>query len=537
MSRRLTLLAAVFTLSLLGACSAPPQDEPPRREVRAVLGSDPASLSLLGKMDTNTEILAAQITDSLVQYDAHLELVPRVAESWELSDDRRTLTFRLREGVRWHDGRPVTADDVVFTVEKVRQPATENRTYAPGFDQLRSIEAPDARTVVARYVEIHPDYLDGWRVPLIPRHLAGRDVDLLAGEFAARPVGCGPFRFVSYRVGQEIVLEANDDYWDGAPRIAGLVFKIYPEQATAFQALLLGEIDVLRASPDQWQSARELRAGRPLDHLVYSKIGVWPVVWNQNGSNPFFTDRRVRQAMMHALDRDAFIDKVVHGLARSGVTTFHPDTVWANPELAPRPYDPALAGRLLDEAGWRDADGDGVREKDGRPFRFTLLVPKSPMELTRQIVVWQQDAWSRIGVIAEIEELEFQAFRERRNAGRFEAASFNLAFTPGPDQFFDLFHSSAVDQGWNFFGLADPEIDALLERGRATFDPAERQRLYSALQRLLYEQEPIGCTLMFSTPVLFDRHLRGIEPTPLGIWLTTSGPRLWHWTEPVSTGG
>jgi peptide/nickel transport system substrate-binding protein len=501
--------------------------------VRTTLSADPASLSLLGKMDRSTEILAFQITDSLVQFDETLELRPRVAESWELSADRTTLTFRLRDGVRWHDGQPVTADDVAFTVETVREPATENRTYAPGFEGVSGIEAIDPRTVVAHYETIHPGFLEAWRVPLLPRHLAGRDADLLTGEFARHPVGCGPFRFVSYRPGQEIVLEANPDYWDGAPTIEELVFKIYPDQRTAYQALLLGELDLLKVSPDHWYEAMNSDAADRLDYEVFAPIGVYPLVWNQSGANPFFTDARVRKAMMYALDRETFIETVAHGQARPGVTVFHPDTTWADPQLEPRAYDPELAARLLDEAGWIDHDGDGIRDKDGAPFRFTLLLPVSTMELTRQIALWQQAAWAELGIDAEIERLEFQAFRERRDAGDFDAVSFYIGLTPDPDQFYDLFHSSAARDGWNFYGLNDPVIDELLDEARRTFDPERRRELYGQLQFELYEKEPIGWTFMFNTPILFDRRLRGVEPTPLGIWLTTKGPRLWHWAGPV----
>jgi peptide/nickel transport system substrate-binding protein len=232
---------------------------------------------------------------------------------------------------------------------------------------------------------------------------------------------------------------------------------------------------------------------------------------------------------MHALDRETFVETVAHGQARAGTTTFHPDTVWANPELEPRRYDPELAARLLDEAGWRDRDGDGLRDRDGRPFRFTLLMPTSTMELVRQIAVWQQDAWAQLGVAVEIERLEFQAFRARRDAGDFEAASFYIGLTPDPDQFYDLFHSSAAENGWNFYGLNDSNIDRLLDRARTEFDPERRRQLYNELQTELYENEPIGCTLMFNTPMVFDRRLRGVVGTPLGVWVTVRGPRLWHW--------
>ena len=513
--------------ALLLFCLACGADATHDDAVRALLSADPASLSLLGKMDVNTELVAAQITDSLVQYDAHLALVPRVAESWTIGDDRRTVTFRLRDGVRWHDGRPVVADDVVFSVEAARRPATENRTYASLLAEIESLAATDERTLEVHYGKLSPDFLEAWRLPLLPRHLAGADEDLLTGRYASHPIGCGPFRFVSYRTGQEIVLERNDDYWDGRAAVARLVLKIYPDQQTGFQALLLGELDFMRVSPDLLQQA-ESRNDARLGSLVYWPLSVWPVMWNLEG-NPFFGDARVRRALVHALNRDEFVEVVAHGQARTAVTTYHPDTEWADPTLAPRAYDPQLAARLLDEAGWIDSDGDGIRDKDGRPFRFTLLVPDSTMQLLQQIVVWQQHSWAAIGVAAEIERLEWQAFRERRDAGRFDAASFSISLTPSPDQT-DLYHSASRESGFNVYGLRDPAVDSLCERGRAEFDPQQRREIYRELQRILHEQEYVSAMFHFATPVLHDARLAGLAPSPLGLWVTVDGPRRWHWT-------
>jgi len=529
-SLRLAPWLAASLLFLAAACGSTPERSDRPITIRAHLSDDPASLSLIGKSDRNAEIVAVQITDSLVQFDPELNLLPRVAESWEISADRLTVTFRLREGVRWHDGRPVTAEDVVFTVNKVRDPAVENRSWAPPLAEIVSLEAPDPRTVVARYEKASPDFLEGWRVPLLPRHLAGRDEDLLTGEFSRHPVGCGPFRFVRYVPDQEIVLEANDDYWDGRPSIDRLIFKIYPDQGTAYQALLAGDLDIVTLTSGLWNEARARDDVDRFEAFAYSMLSVWTIFWNQDGSNPFFADARVRRAMVLALDRDSFAANVVHGQARPGITTYHPDTIWADPAIGPWPHDPAEAARLLDEAGWRDADGDGVRERGGSPFRFTLMIPASQQQLNDHIAVWLQQSWAEVGVAAEIEKLEWQAFRERRNAGRFHAATFSLTFTTSPDHY-DLYHSSARETGFNFYGLADPQIDRLCEEGRSSFDPDERRGIYYRLQERLHEQEPLTCLFYFSSPVLHDKRLKGVTPSPLDYWRTTRGPRLWRWAE------
>ena len=529
-SQRVTPWLAATALLLAVACGGGTEPSAQPVTVRAHLAADPASLSLIGKTDRNTEILAVQITDSLVQYDPEMNLLPRVAESWELSDDRLTVTFHLREGVRWHDGEPVTADDVVFTVNKARDPAVENRSWGPALRELVSVEALDPRTVRARYAEASPDFLETWRLPLLPRHLAERDADLLTGEFSSHPVGCGPFRFVRYTPGQEIVLEANDDYWDGRPGIDRLVFKIFSDQGTAYQALLAGELDIVTLTSGLWQEAQDQAGNERFEAFSYSILSVWTIVWNQDGSTPFFTDARVRRAMVMALDRETFAASVVHGQARPGITTYHPDTIWGDRALGPWPYDTAEAARLLDEAGWRDDDRDGQRQRDGQPFRFTLMIPASTQRLNDHIAVWLQQSWAEVGVAVEIEKLEWQAFRERRNAGRFHAASFSLTFTANPDQF-ELYHSDAREAGFNFYGLSDPEIDRLCEAGRREFDEDRRREIYRSLQARLHEQEPLTCLFYFSSPVLHDRRLRGVVPSPMDYYRTTQGPRIWRWAE------
>jgi peptide/nickel transport system substrate-binding protein len=517
-----------------GPGSAPAAADRPRT-VRALMSHDPPSLSLIGKIDRNSAILAAQLTDALVQYDERMVLEPRLAESYEFSEDRLTLSFRLRPGVRWHDGAEVTSADVVFSVEQVRDPVVENRTFAALFRDLVSLEAVDAHTVRARYSQARPDAIEAWRLPIIPRHRAESGSALLTGEFARHPVGCGPFRFVRYRSGEEIVLEANDDYWDGRPAIDRLVFRIYPDQRTGFQALLAGELDIMVVTPDLWLEARESDAAERLDDFTYYRLNLWHVGWNQDGSNPFFTDPRVRRAMLLALDRETFIATVAHGLARPAVTSYHPDLVWTDPTIAPLPYDPDEARRLLKAAGWTDSDGDGVRDQGGRPFRFTLTIHASTQGINDQMAAWQQQSWAEIGIEAEIEKLEWNQFRERRNAHGFQAAMAGISFTPGPDQF-ELYHSTERDGGFNHVGLADPEVDRLLELGRSTWDPAERRRIYFRLQRRLHELQPIGCLLHFATPVLHDARLEGIVPSPLDYWRTTRGPRVWRWV-PEDTGG
>ncbi len=526
---RATLAAAAAALLVLAvACGETARrDEAVRDDVRAAMAAFPTSLSLIGKTDTNSEIIARLVTDSLVQYDATLAPRPRLAESWDLAADGREVTFHLRKGVLWHDGTEVTASDVVFTVRKVREPATEARSAIGQFESVESIEAPDPATVRVRFKEPCADPLDPFTLPIVPEHVAGKDPDILTGRFAEHPVGCGPFRFVRAVPGREIVLEANPAYWDGAPSLRRITFTVLPDERTAYGALLRGDLDLLGVTPDVFRDAATNPQAARLRRFHYFMMSTWYVGWNGDGSNPFFTDPSVRRAIVLALDRPAFIGAVLGGLARPAVGTYHPDSAWANRSLEPWAYDPAEAARLLDAAGWRMRPG-GTRARDGVPFSFTLTVPAGSQEITDRIAAWFQESVRKIGVEVSIEKLEWRTFLDRRRAGKFDAVMARLNLSPSPDQF-ELYHSSSRGRGMNFMGLADAETDRLLEEGRRTVDPAARRKIYDRLQVRLHELEPLSCLFGFAAPVLVDRRLEGVEPSPLGLWTVLPGPRAWRW--------
>lgn len=525
--RRAAGLFVAFAIALV-ACGSPP-DPSHRRDVVAALYSDPTSFSLVGNTDQPASLIARLVTDSLVDFGPDLRFEPRVAASWATSEDGRTVTFRLRQGVTWQDGRPVTARDVVFTFETIRDPKTQARAWIGLFEDVVSVEAPDDRTVVVRYARAYADFLDAWRVPLIPLHAVPEGEDFLTGSFARSPVGCGPFRFVRWTPGSEIVLEANPDFWQGAPSIDRLVFRIVPDERTAFEALFRGDLDLLGLTPDLWREARSGRAGPHHRVERYHRLALWHVAWNTDGSNPFFTDARVRQAMILALDRDRFLEQALEGLGRPVATPWLPGIPWHDPEVVPWPYDPEGARERLEAAGWRDSDGDGIRDREGIPFRFTLLLPATAQSATTdRMAAWMQDRLAAVGVRMEVERLEWKSHVERRRSRTFEAAMASLTFSPSPD-LFDLLHSSAARGGFNYAGLSDAEVDRLLEAGRSTLDPEERRRIYVALQRRVHELEPIACLFQFVQVVLVDARLRGPRPSPLGVFEARPGPERWSW--------
>jgi peptide/nickel transport system substrate-binding protein len=229
------------------------------------------------------------------------------------------------------------------------------------------------------------------------------------------------------------------------------------------------------------------------------------------------------------LDRKRFAETVSAGLARPGVSSYPPESPWAEPSIAALPFDPAESARLLDEAGWRRPTSGGLREKDGRSFSFTLMFTAGPQELSDRLAAWMQQSLAEIGIGMKIEKLAGDAFRQQRKTHAFEAAMGSILFDPTPDRF-DLYHSKAREGGFNFGGFSDPEVDRLLEDGRATIDPAARRAIYDRLQRRLDDLQPVSFLFQFAQPVLHDPELAGVVPSPVGLYQFTPGPRAWHWS-------
>ena len=528
MKRR--VIRALFTAAAalaLCACAGPPSRKD--NDVRVAIYSNPMSLSLIGNTDLSSSQIASMISDGLVAYDAQGHYVPMVARSWELSEDGKSLTFHLRDGVLWHDGERLTSRDVAYTVKKIQDPATQARSWVSQFTNVARVETPDDLTVVVHYATTYADALEPWRVPLVPEHVASKDANFLGGAFAHHPIGCGPFRFVSFDPGQSVVLDAFDRYWGGRPAMDRIAIKIVAAERTAYESLLLGELDLLVVTPDLWRDALSAPAAARLARFVYYRLNAWKLDWNQEDATPFFHDKRVRRALVLALDRKRFATTVVAGLARPGVSSYPPESPWTEPSIAALPFDPEESARLLDEAGWRAPSPGRLREKDGAPFAFTLILPAGAQEISDRIAAWMQQSLAEVGVDMKIEKLRWEAFQQRRKTHAFEAAMVSTSFDMTPDRF-DLYHSTAKDGGFNYGGFSDPEVDRLLEEGRVTVDPAARRTIYDRLQRRLDDLQPISFLFQLAQPVLHDPELEGVVPSPVGLYDFAPGPRAWHWS-------
>jgi peptide/nickel transport system substrate-binding protein len=494
--------------------------------VVTALHASPRTLNWVAASDTVTQQISHLLSDSLVFNDARLELVPKLARSWELSEDGLTLTFRMRDDARWEDGVPVTSEDVIYTYESVLAPGSGAENLRAQFVSVASVTNPDPYTVVVRYREPYAPALPSWNIALLPAHAYRDQPDPLDNPLARRPLSCGPWKLVSWDPAREMILEPNPDYYLGVPGPERLVIQFISEFTTRFQALKRGELHLDTLTPILRREARgdaEFLERFRLES--YYVLFVFYIGWNGDGSNPHFGDARVRRAMTLALDRQAYADGPFFGQVRVATSTFHPAQFAFHEGLEPWPYDPAEARRLLDAAGYADADGDGVLEREGRPFRFEYLYP-SGIEENRRMAAWVRNSLSEIGVHVDLSPLPWPALLERLKEHRFEAVSLGLRMEPDPD-YFDLWHSSQIEAGVNRVAYRDAEMDRLLEEGRRSLDREERKRIYRRVQEILHRDQPWTFLFHPASTLAISRSLEGVDLSPRGALLFWPGANAW----------
>ncbi|MDU0459523.1 MAG: peptide-binding protein [Geobacteraceae bacterium] len=464
--------------------------------------------------DSSSHAVAGQIYNGLVKYDKNLKITGDLAEAYDISPDGLTITFHLRRGVKWHDGVPFTARDVLYTYRVTVDPKTPT-AYAEDFKQVKSISAPDEHTIRVVYATPFAPALASWATNILPAHLL-EGQDITKSPLARKPVGTGPYRFKEWVAGQKIVLEYNPDYFEGRPYIDRYIYRIIPDTSTMYMELKSGAIDRMGLTPVQY--ARQT-SGRNFTSLFnkyrYPSSGYLYMGYNLR--HPLFGDKRIRQAMTAAINKEELIQGVLFGMGQKAHGPIVPGRWAYNPNVNDIAYDPKHAAELLAEAGWKEKNSEGILVKDGKPFKFTILTNQGNQQrlMTAQIV---QQRLRQVGIDVRIRIVEWAAFlKEFINKGNFEVVMLAWSISQDPDMY-DIWHSSKTNPSeLNFIGYKNPEVDRLLVEGRGTFDIEKRKRAYFRIQEILADEQPY--TFLYvpdSLPVVSAR-IRGVEPSPAGI--------------------
>lgn len=433
---------------------------------------------------------------------------PDLARSWELRDDS-VLVLRLRDDVRWHDGEPVTAEDVVFTIERQRDPETAAPRSAD-VAAVASATAVDSFTVEVRLRHAGPYAVNAvLEVVPIPKHLLESvpPAEMRRHPFGRDPVGNGFYRFVRWQAGQQLVLEANEDRPDGRAAIDRVVMRFIPDMNASMNELLAGQGDLLRLPPDQ----RE-RVELSPDAELYTAPRVRPqwIAWNVERAP--VDDRRVRQAFLMAVDREQLAAGLFGDVGEAALSPIPDRLREHSPDVRPLPYDPERARALLAEAGWSDTDGDGVLDRDGTPLR--IEVDYFPTEQWRQdVLVAMQSMVRRVGIDLVPRAFERTTWVERLRSRSFQGSLWGWGWGPGvvgPNAAM-VFHSRSVPPaGTNFAGYSNPRVDELIDLAQAEGDTVRSRALWKELEQILIDDAAYA-------PLYLDPELFGVNSRVRGV--------------------
>ena len=521
------MVTAVVLIAAVAGCGAP---NGPKKGGTITFGmtGDPVIFNPILSTDVPSGRVNDLVYSGLIKLNEKLEPVGDLAESWETSPDGLVWTIHLRKGVKWHDGQPFSSADVKYTYEAIKSPDYTG-VRATEFKPIQKIETPDDYTVVLTLDKPYAPLLTtALTYGIIPKHLFESTPIAKMKENPAnmQPIGTGPYKYKEWQKGQYILLEANPDYFDGAPNIEKVVFKFYQDEQVMLAALEKGDIDYMGAIPaDEVDRIKKDYATKfdfhEIADLGYNYIGL-------KQTNPLFKDVRVRQALMYGANREQIVKDVLKGRAEV-MNANLPSASWAyaGDQLNPYKYDPEKAKQLLEEAGWK-VGPDGIRVKDGKRFSFKLITSTGNKTLESALNIIQQN-WKDIGVEAKVEYIEWSVLcAQYLDVAKFEAYALGWSLGVDPDFYLYFHSSSAVNEkgqlvGFNDVEFKNPDLDKLLEQGRATMDPAKRKEIYIQAQKIVNEQLPYVFLYSQHVTSAMSNRIKGV------IWSTQGPIDLYKW--------
>lgn len=477
------------------------------------LSGEPSGLIAMLAGESSASAIAGNIFNSLLKYDKNLELTGELAQSWQVSADKKTITFHLKPNLKWADGQALTSEDVLFTWKVMTDDKTRT-PYGADYKLVKNASAPDPQTFVVSYAHPYAPALDSWAsLHVLPKHiLQGQDIN--NSDFSRHPVGSHYYQLASWKNGESISLVRNPNATQGAPKIDRLMSRIIPDKAAQFLELMADNIDSMALNSVQYARIFPARPELNQQFNLYKELGNSYTYLGFNLKRKPFDDVRVRKAFNYAIDKQEIIDGVLLGLGEPVSSPYKPGTRWSNPKLSPYPYDPEKAKSLLAEAGFSDHDGDGIVDKNGQPLSFEILTNQNKeREMTAVLI---QRRLKEIGVDVSIRVVEWATFISRFiKTGDFSAVVLGWGLGQEPDQF-NIWHSSQQEPGqFNFIGYKNPQVDHLLESGRLELDPDKRMKIYHQFAEILYQDSPIVYLFAgYGLPAIHKR-VKGIDnPAP-----------------------
>lgn len=501
--RRLFLTFGVSFLCCLAVVSCRPKGEKGSQSP-LVVGMEGSPITLDPRLATDAySARAIQIVyNGLLKKTPESTLTADLAERWETPDDTSYI-FHLRRGVRFHDGTELTAEDVRYTFASLLDAGFPS-PLKDSYSQISRIEVLSPYTVRFQLKEPFAPFLTNMTLGIVPRHAAGKP----GSRLASQPVGTGPFRLTGWEPDESLTFQAFDQYFEGKPRLSGLIYRIIPDETIRLLEVKKGSLDLVQnaLSPDAVESLRN----NPQIQIV-KKMGTNYTYLGFNLEDKILSHLAVRKAIALAINRPLIIRQLMGNLAEPATGVLAPGNWAYEPDVATYDYRPKEAARLLDEAGFPDPDGQGPA------MRFSVLYKTSQNELGKQVAEIIQHNLAEIGIGVEIRSYEWGTYFSDVRSGNFQLCSLQWVGVTDPDIYYNLFHSSCVPpHGANRGRYRNRTIDLLLEEGRRTMDPEARKKIYSSVQKIIAADLPY-VSLWYQTNVaVMSRRVRGFVLYPGG---------------------
>ena len=470
----------------------------------------------------------ARVCEGLVTYEPYtLDIIPVLAESFSVSDDGLVVNFKIRRGVTFSDGHPMTADDVVFTYNWIMDPKVAAPRVRSTLDKVKGVRKLGDYEVAFDFKEPYFEaVLTVGTLDIIPKHFVSRFTQEQYNTTPGILMGTGPYRLKdpqSWRPGDRIELVRNERYW-GEPGPWEKIIWYEVSNETATETMFKNkELDIFAATPEQFHVLSKdqvlLKWARPLEYTAPTS-GYNYVAWNQKkkgGAPSHFADKRVRLAMTMLVDRQKFVDEIWYGHGDVARGPFSATGGQLDPGIKPWPFDPAKAKDLLKQAGYEDRNGDGVIESpSGEPFRFSLVY-SSGGPLGERIALFLKDSYARAGIVLVPDPQDWPIMMKKMNERDYDAITLAWATQPESD-IFQMFHSSQIaDQGDNFMSYVNPELDKAIEQARTTLDKGKRMPLWHKAHRIIHDDQPYMFLVQRRSLGFMDRRVQNVEPSKLGL--------------------
>lgn len=508
------LLVGAFTVSSAVAQSAQPTAPKPVAggTLQSLLWPEPPGIMTGQFLQSSAILPSTKIFESLLSYDFQLNPKPNLAESWTIAPDGKRYTFKLRKNVKWHDGKPFTADDVVFTFGEY---LIDVHPRAKTVFERTKVAKIDDHTVEFTLQEPFSPLIRSFDLGtlIVPAHLY-KGTDFRKNPYNTKPVGTGPFKFKEWKRGEYIHLVRNDDYWrSGLPYLKEIYYRFVPDAASRAMALESQQMHL--ATQNDLELLDVNRLAKMPGISVTNKGWEWgsPIVWiEMNTRKAPFNDKRFRQAVMYALDRNFMRDNVFQGYAKTATGPIHSDSPFYEPNVRKYEFDPAKAEALLDEMGLkRGANG----------MRTTVKLLGLPYgEMWNRAAEYTRQALRKVGVDVVLEPSDAAGWADRTRNWNFEMTMYFLTTLSDPALGVSrTFMSDNQRQGvlfTNHSGYANPKVDDLFRRAAMTVNEAERKKLYSEVQQIMVDEAAVAWLVELVWPTVYNKKLHNVVTDGVG---------------------